>query len=661
MEQFVKLFRPGKIGKMEIKNRIVMAPLGLPLGTDPDGYPTNDTVAFYEARARGGVGLIQITTITSPGVSFGHRVTNLSNDERIPSVQRLTTALKSAGTGVKLSFLIGHAGVRQSEALRRRPPETHPELDPVVSASAIPHPVNGWMPRALDEDGIFQTAREFGLAAGRGKAAGFDACQVHGGHGYLIHQFLSPRTNKRTDRYGGSVQNRCRFACDIIAQIRKEAGPDFPIIFRMNGYDFLDDGISSEEAVEQARIFAAAGVDAIDISSGPRQSIHWQFITMYQPSGPLIPYAAAIKKAVKVPVIVAGKINPVLAERALQEGSADFIHMGRPLMVDPELPNKVKEGRLEDVRPCIYCNQCTDRRKLTGDPTHYCSVNPAMGRELQIKSVPAVSPKKVMVVGGGLAGMEAARILAERGHETSLYEKSDNLGGQWNILSVHVPEVGGLVKYLARGMDRARVKVFFNQEINTRMVQDLHPDVVVVAAGASPVLPKVPGINRQNVVLATDVLTGKVDVGQEVVIIGGHLVGLGAALLLAEQGKGVSVIEMRKIGWGTGYTLRLALMEKLIKNKVRMFPDCRLESVTEHGVNILWDSSDPMIKTAADQNEMLWLPADSVVLAVGSKSENRLAQELKGLMPEVYAIGDCVEPRDALAAIHEGSAVGRKI
>jgi NADPH-dependent 2,4-dienoyl-CoA reductase/sulfur reductase-like enzyme len=274
---------------------------------------------------------------------------------------------------------------------------------------------------------------------------------------------------------------------------------------------------------------------------------------------------------------------------------------------------------------------------------------------------PAKFRKKVMVVGGGLGGMEAARTLAERAHEVSLFEKSDKLGGQWNIVSTYRPELHDLVKYLTRGLEKAGVKVVLNREVTPRLIEEMKPDTVVVATGAKPIVPdEVPGLDGKNVVQATDVLMGKVDVGQKVVVIGGRLVGLDVALFLAERGKDVSVVTRHQIARGIGSTLKLTLMENLIKYGVYIYPDSTLESITENGAYLIWDSGETAVRHA-ERHELFFLKADTVILAVGSKADNNLGEQLSGFMPEVYTIGDCVEPRDALVAIKEGSAVGRKI
>lgn len=645
---------------MKVKNRIVMAPLGVPrIASRPGGYLTNQYLACYEARAKGGVGLIQssVSALGHPwasGLFWAPGSLSIVDDEHIDSARRFVDAIHSHGT--KLSFQITHHGVVLSTVLERIAREKLPEKLRIVAPSAVPFAQTGFVPHALTRDEIQDIIEAFGQAARRGKIAGFDAVRIQACHGYLLHQFLSPRTNRRKDDYGGSIENRARIVCEIVRQVRKNVGSDYPIIVRMNGDDFLEGGITLDQSVQHARFFVEAGAECLDVSSGPLETHHWQFVTMYQPSGPLIPIAATIKKAAKVPVIVAGKIDPILAERALEEGSADFIHFGRPLIADPDLPEKVRQGRLEDIRPCIYCDEC---HRLREDST-YCSVNPAFGKELEYKIEPTQQIKNVMVIGGGLAGMQAARILAERGHRVSLFERQDRLGGQWNILSAYKPEQQKLVIYLSRGLEKAGVKVYLNQEVTDRMVEEMKPDAVVVATGAVPTKPSVSGINGKNVVLANDVLSGKVQVGQETVVIGGHLVGLDVALSLAEQGKKVSVVEMRKIAWDVSHNLKLALLEYLIKYDVRMFPDSIIESVTNKGVQIIWDGGEPAVK-GGPRYELRFLKADTVIIATGSKSDSNLGERLGGLRSEVYTIGDCMQPRDVMAAIHEGTAVGRRI
>jgi 2,4-dienoyl-CoA reductase-like NADH-dependent reductase (Old Yellow Enzyme family)/thioredoxin reductase len=660
MERPVRLLEPGKIGTMEVSNRIALAPLGhgFTFGTKPDGFFTERLLAFYEARARGGAGLIQLTvaSLGRPYASqliFGPGVLGMMTDDHIPGCRRFVDAIHSHGT--KISFSLGHQGAILARIVAQRPPLEYPELLKVVAPSAVRDQFTGFWTHALTKDEIDSLLEAFAQAARRGKASGFDAVRIHCGHGYLLHQFLSPRTNKRTDEYGGSLENMARFPCEVIKRVKKELGPDFPVMVRMNGDDYLEGGIKLEHAMEHAKMFEDAGVDGFSISSGPFETHHKQFPGMYQPSGALVPLARAIKKVVKAKIIAVGKIDAALGERILEEGSADFIEMCRALMADPDLPNKAKEGRMDDIRPCIFCGHCQGAR--SEGAAAVCTVNMGMGRELDYKIEPAVRKKKVMVIGGGPAGMEAARTLAERGHDVSLYEKSGKLGGQWNLVCNYLPEEASLIRYLTSGMQKAGVKVFLNQEVTAGMVEKLLPETVVVATGAKPVTLDVPGAGGKNVVYATDVLAGKVEVGNQVVIVGGRLVGLTTALFLAERGKKVSVVTRNKIARGLNHNAKLVFMEYLLKNDVRLHPNCVPDSITEKGVNCWWDSGDG----AARDNIFYFLPADTVVLAVGAANDYRLGDLISGLPVEAYKIGDCSGKRSVFAAMRDGSETARKI
>jgi 2,4-dienoyl-CoA reductase-like NADH-dependent reductase (Old Yellow Enzyme family)/thioredoxin reductase len=630
-KELTRLFQPGRIGGVEVRNRIVMAPMGVGYCTE-FGYITDRAVAFYEARAGGGVGLISTggAYVADIGQSPAHHM-GIYDDEHVPGLRRLAGAIKAHGAASFIQLI-------QPASKTAEVPE------------ALPHPLMGAPPGDLSKEEIGHLVELFIQAARRAKDAGFDGIEIHGAHGYLISQFLSPKTNPRSDEYGGSAAKRARFACEIVRGIKQRLGRDFPIIFRMNGDDYIDGGLTIEEAVVQAPLLVEAGADALSVSAGIFQGYHWQIPTVIQPSGCLTHLAAAVKKVVTVPVITAGKLgNPLIAERVLAEDRADFIALGRPLLADPELPDKAKRGKLEDIRPCIYCNLgCSTKRPLP-DVAATCSVNPACGRESEYAIEPALHPKRVMVVGGGLAGMEAARTLAQRGHDVSLYEKEGKLGGQWNIVSSYQPEVAALTEYLARGVDRAGVRVFLNTNVNRQTVEEAKPEAIVVATGAIPTIPEVPGVRGRNVVLAWDVLMGSVELGREVVVIGGQTTALEAACLLAEQGRKVSVVGMREVASRVNWFLKGALKERLIQDGVYLYPGTTLHSISGRGVSVL------------DKRQMLFLKADTVVLAAGSSSENELAEPLQGLVPEVYTVGDAVEPRDSMDAIHEGSRVGREI
>ena len=662
MQTLAKLFEPGRIGTMEVKNRIILAPLGngFLFATKPGGYLTDRHLAFYEARAKGGVGMIQLSVSAlgrpyATGLVFGPGLLSIVDDDHIASARKFTDAIHAHGT--KVTFQITHHGAVIARSVAQRPPVEYPELMRVVAPTGKRDILTGFETHSLTIDEIEGIIEAFGQAARRGKAAGFDAVRIQGCHGYLIHQFLSPRTNQRTDEYGGSIENRCRFACEVTRRVREEVGPDYPIIFRMNGDDFLEGGITLEDAVQHGRFFVEAGADALDVSSGPFETHHWQFPGMQQPFAPLARLAGTIKKAVAVPIITAGKIDALNGERILEEGSADFIQMARALMADAELPNKAREGRLLDIRPCIYCGHCQNPAHRAEDGAAQCTVNLALGRELEYEVEPADRRKKVVVIGGGTAGMEAARTLAERGHEVSLHEEADHMGGQWNVLAAYRPEVDTLLRYQERGLEQAGVEVRLNHKLTADDVREMAPDAVVVATGARPASLDVPGVDSPNVVQAIEVLEESVVVGQEVVIIGGRLVGLDTALFLAERGKSVSIISRSKIARGVDHNLKLALMEKLIAHGVRLYPNTVPDSITERGVNAWWDSGEPPAK----DHVFVFFKADTVVLAVGARSDDGLADALSGLAPEVYTIGDAAGVRDVFDAIHEGADVGRRI
>ena len=661
MEKTAKLFTPGKIRSMELKNRIAFAPVGhgFTFGTKPDGFLTERLLAFYEARAKGGAGLIQLTvaSLGRPYASqliFGPGVLGMMTDDHIPGCRRFNDVMHSYGT--KVSFSLGHQGKTLAEPIQRRPPLEYPELLRVIAPSAYRDPNTGFWVQEINKDDIAGLMEAFAAAARRGKLSGFDAARIHAGHGYLLHQFLSPRTNQRKDEYGGRPENMARFPCEVVRRVRKELGPDFPIIMRINGDDYIHGGITLDMAKEYAPMLVEAGVDAFSVSSGPFETHHKQFPSMFQQSGALVPLAEAIKKVAKVPVFAVGKIDAVLAERALQEGKADFIEMCRPLMADPDLPNKAREGRIEDIRPCIFCGHCQAAREEAVYAS--CTVNMGMGKELEYKIEPAARKKKVMVIGGGPAGMEAARTLAERGHDVSLYEKLSELGGQWKLVSNFLPEEQGLINYLSTAMRKAGVKVYVNQEVTAPMVEKMKPDVVLSALGSGPALLNVPGAAGKSVVQATDVLAGKATVGKEVVIIGGKQVGLTTALFLAKQGKKVSVVTRNKIARGLMHNLKLVYQDLLLASDVRLFPNCTPESITPDGVNCWWESGEP---PEGKEPVFFFLKADTVVLAVGAVNNSRLGDLISSIVPETYKIGDCSGKRSIFAAMREGSEVARRI
>lgn len=664
MSRFSKLFEQGKIGSMSVRNRIVLPAMGT---NSLDIGELNDrTIHYYAERARGGAGLVivQASTIMyesrAPGRIWIH------DDSSIPKLRQLAQAIQAHGaraaiqlchhgtmmSTIRMGMAHGAKAALKSNSNGTTPstPDKSEEIS-VLAPSPIPYVVNDVVPKEMTQDDMDHVAEGWAEAARRVRDAGFDAVEVHGAHGYLISQFRSPLTNRRTDEYGGSPQNRARFACKVLAAVRKKVGPDYPILFRISGSDFSEKGVTLEDTVIQAPLFVEAGADALDISAGSLESYLWVLPSYLIPAGQNIPAAAAVKKVVNVPIMVTGRLSfPAFAERILENHKADFIAMGRGLIADPDLPTKAGEGKLEDIQQCLYCNNCI--YSLIRGRELRCTVNPAVLREREFAAEPAQSPKKVMVIGGGLAGMEAARVLAERGHHVSLYEKSDRLGGPWNTDASRANKKGyiNLANRMTRSLDKTGVQVVLNKEVTADFVQEIKSDAVVVSTGSVPQAINVPGASGKNVIQATDVLLGKVEVGSTAIVIGGGNLGVETADFLAQRGGKVIVVEaLDHLGANMDRFIYKYLLERLIEKGVVMLTNSPVREVTEHGVYVKHNF------------DLLFIKGETVILALGMQPENRLAEELRQRGISFHSIGDCAEPRDELEAIREGAEVGRQI
>ncbi|MFC1919110.1 FAD-dependent oxidoreductase [Chloroflexota bacterium] len=583
-----------------------MPPIGMGGTADKEEEMIGIIAPFYKARARGGVGLI---ICRSSNVLYKARAPgrlNLYDDKFIPGLRELSTVIHE--NGARAGIQLNHHGRNLSQL---RSYFEHPEEIDVVGASAIPWAWNGIAPREATREDITEIADAFAEATRRAREAGFDIVEILGGHGYLISQFLSPLTNRRTDEYGGSVKNRARLACEIISRVKNKVGADFPVILRTGGSEFLNGGFTIEDTVEQAPLFAAAGADAIDVTAGSFESNHWTVPSYLFPPGPFVHTAAAIKKAVNIPVIAVGKIgDPLFAKQILEEDKADFIAMGRPLLADPDLPNKAKEGRLEDICRCIYCENCFDtawRPRLKKRSARLsCTVNPTVMREGEAAIKPAGKSKKVMIIGGGPGGMEAAAILAERGHSVTLYEKQDKVGGQWNVASLPKDRKDiypYLTRHLSSKLTQAGVNIVLNTEVTYELVKQIKPDAAVVATGATPKTLDIQGADGDNVVQAVDVITGKHKVGNRVAVIGGRHIGMELAATLAGQGKRVSLITARELGQNSRFierNIRLTLRDRLIENDVCIFTHSPVHQITNGGVHFV--NSREMAFVRADTN-----------------------------------------------------------
>ncbi|MFH1087660.1 MAG: FAD-dependent oxidoreductase [Chloroflexota bacterium] len=646
----MKLFEPGRIGNLQVKNRIVMAAMG-PRGLgELDGRFSTRGVDYYAARARGGVGLVTVGVFQfhmdranlADGVwSMYPRVDNVAYVSRL---SELTDAVHHYGAKVSGQLSPG-AGRTARVTLGTQP----------VAPSAVPY---FWDPsitcRELTREEIAALVKECGNAARVLKLGGFDAIELHGHAGYLLDQFTAALWNKRTDRYGGDLKNRLRFPIELIAEIKNATKNELPLIYRFGAKHYTEGGRDIKESQEMARLLEAAGVDALHVDAGCHESIYWFHPTVYQPAGCMVDCAAAIKQVVKIPVIAVGKLGrPEIAEDVLKEGKADFIALARPLLADPEWPRKVKQGRFEDIRPCICDMDGCLERLHTSFRYISCTVNPQTGMEREYSLTRAEQPRNVLVVGGGPGGMEAARAAALRGHHVSLWEKTGKLGG--NLLAASAPnfkiDVRRLMDYFVTQVHKLGIQVTLGKEATIESVTEANPDVVIIATGAGASVPDIPGIGGKSVVTAIDVLTAKAQVGERVVIAGGGVTGCEAAVWLSRQGKKVTIVEM--LG-------QLVPEEMNLDNKLwlrKMVDECGIASLT--GAKITRITANGVVVTVNGGTKTV--AADSVVLALGMKSRSGLSEALAASPFEVVAVGDCVKPRKILNAVWEGFHASRVI
>jgi NAD(H)-dependent 7beta-hydroxy-3-oxo-delta4-cholenoic acid oxidoreductase len=653
MKPLKNLFRPIKIGSMEIKNRMAMAPMATDFA-NPDGTISQKMIDYFGARAKGGVGLIIMEVVTIDELSpYVPNTVALWDDKFIPSLKTLSDAIHAHGA--KVIPQISHPG-----------PESLAPLfngTQTVGPSPTVNHTTKQKCRELTIEEIEKIVDQFGDAARRAREADCDGVELHAAHSYmLVGSFLSPLRNRRIDAYGGTVHERLKFPLEVIQSIRAKAGEDFPIVMRISGDMMVPGGQDIRETQYIAPILAEAGIDAFEISAGIFPDGMFRIIPPTgSPLRPNVKLSLAVKEVVDVPILVVGRINdPRIAEDILNRHEADMVVMGRALLADPEFPNKAAEGRFDDIRPCVGCGLgCIAVRNAGKDMT--CVLNPTLGREAEMPIVAASQPKNVMVAGGGPAGLEAARVAALRGHKVTLYDQEAKPGGQLNLAAA-VPfrqEISKIPKYFSAQAEKAGVDIRLNTEVTEELVREVRPDVLVVATGAEPLIPNIPGAEGERVVSAHGVLGDKVDVlPGKVLIVGGGMVGCETAETIANRGDNpiigrtdVTLLEMvDDVALDTAPQSRDLLMQRLREKGVHILTSSKVVEFLEDGIVIERDGEQETIRGV-----------DRIVLSMGVKSFDPLSEKIKGEVPEVYAIGDAKEARSALEAIAEGAEIGRRI
>jgi 2,4-dienoyl-CoA reductase-like NADH-dependent reductase (Old Yellow Enzyme family)/thioredoxin reductase len=641
-DDFSALFQPLTIGsggrKLTLKNRMVMAPM-VTCFADSHGEVTQRLVDYHIERAKGGVGTIVTEAMDVDDQMLFHRL-GIFHDRFITELEYLATQIKENGAAAIAH--INQTGLRGN----------------------LPGPDQ------LTKAKITELVEAFGKAADRAKRAGFDGVMIHGAHGYLISSFLSPLTNHRKDKYGGTREKRARLAVEVIQSTRSAVGEDFPIFFRMNGDDFLPGGITVEDARVTAFLAQEAGVDVIsvaggvgimahDLSLGDNKSYFQMIMPMYIPRGCRVELGAQIKKRIKVPLSIVGRINdPYLARDIIANQKADLVDLGRQLLADPYFPQKIADGQISDIRQCIACNYCHGKRMRAIKHVH-CAINPLAGREEELKSIrPAVEPRKVMVIGGGIAGLEAALWLAKRTHHVSLFEKSNQLGGQALLagLPPHKEEIHTFPEFLIRQVKKLGVEIHLNHTVTPEFVLQQKPDVVIIASGGRQIQPSSIPIDPEITSLpAWEILSGGVEkLDQPVVVLGGGFVAAEITEYIREKGlaEDITIVEMREaIAFDMEPGFRQMLIESLKSLGVKMVPHFHIQKV----------SATEVIGQDLQSKRPLKLKANTVVIALGTESVPFPVEAVRKAGLKVLYIGDAKEPRGIVEAVRDGFLTGTSV
>lgn len=703
MSHYQHLLKPGKVGGLTLRNRIMMAPMGSNYA-DPDGHCSERIQAFYEARAKGGVGLITMGSIAiafPAGTAEPYQV-GISKDEFIPGLKALTERVHKHGA--KIAVQLQHAGKTAVRDLAEGRELWVPSLPPAPPQSDImqavtPTELSTFVRppadkpitiKVMEKDNIVQMVEWFAAAAKRAQQAGFDAIELHSAHSYILAGFLSSYYNKRDDEYGGSIENRARLLLEVIAAIRERVGQDFPLWVRLDAHELnTPGGITLEDCIAVSKMVEQAGVNAVSISAYATLTTGSAFTAaplVHKPAG-FLDWAAAVKKEVSIPVIAVGRLEPDIADAAIASGKCDFIAMGRKLLADPELPNKLTADREADIRPCIYCYVCVSQVFI--NQRVKCAVNAATGKEFELKVIMTDKPKHIVVIGGGPAGIEAAVTASERGHKVTLLERSKRLGGTLFFAALAYPENGKLLDYHLRQLAQSKVTVKLNTTATPKLISTLNADEVFVATGASRGMPDIQGCELSHVWSGEQLrqlLTGEVStntsnkltalqrlmlgagntlgltkhvdklqrlshlwmpLGKRVTIVGGGLVGLELAEFLAERGREVTVIEAgRNLGIELSIVRRWRVLDHVRQLGVTLITQADVTAIDTHAVHY-----------KVDEQPRSCL-ADTIVMATGITTDNSLTNSLIAAGHTVKDIGDCNDVAYIEGAISAGYKAG---
>lgn len=628
------VFSPLTMRGKTLKNRLTVPAMVMNFCT-ADGKATERYIAYHEAKAKGGFGMIvtEDYAVEPEGKGFTN-IPGLWSDDQIPGHTELANRVHKYDT--VLIAQIYHAGRQTNSFITGHTP---------YAPSAIPCPVNQEMPEAMSIERVEEVIEKFGDTALRAKKCGFDGVEIHGAHGYLIAQFMSQYTNKRVDKYGGDLENRLRFPVEIIKNIRAKVGEDFIVGFKISSDEYMDGGRTLSDTLTIVPYLEEAGIDYVTVSAGVNGSATKMMPTSYTKHAWNVDAAEEVKKVCSIPVISVGRINDArIADTLIRAGKVDMVAMGRASLADPALPNKSKDGQLKDVRRCIGCLIGCVGNELKGIPCA-CALNPTLGREYEGDVEKAVVPKKLAVVGAGPAGLQAAITAAEAGHSVKVYEKSAYAGGQFRLAAVPPckGEITEFINWQTTQLDKLNVEVAYETEVTADTFDAERPDTIVFAAGATPVVPPIPGVDLPHVVTAQDFLDGKVNYGNSCVVIGGGQVGAETANHLALNWKSVNVVEMQPaVAAEEVLVVRMEMMEDLVKNHVGMHTSTIVKKITETAVVCEKDGAE------------FELPADMVVIAVGSRANNALADALTAKGFDVKLIGDAEGSGNVMKAVTQG-------